>query len=166
MAAPGSSGKPAGCLLCHSTKVWKDTAKFDHSKTDFPLLGSHRAIACAECHKPPNMELTMAHVDFTHAPVACAECHENPHADQFGARAGDCAACHNSNKWRPSLFDHEKTAFSLKGGHQDVACSACHILKKPVEGNLVLFYKPAPTSCAVCHGSKFQPQKNGEDADR
>jgi hypothetical protein len=166
MSAPGQGGKPVGCLLCHSTKVWKETAKFDHSKTDFPLLGSHRAIACAECHKPPNMELTMAHVDFTHAPVACSECHENPHADQFGARAGDCAACHNNNKWRPSLFDHEKTAFSLKGGHQEVACSSCHTLKKPVEGNLVLFYKPAPTSCDVCQGSKLQPQKKGEDVDR
>jgi hypothetical protein len=127
------------------------------------LIGSHRAVTCAECHKPPVMELTMVHVDFTRAPVACSECHENPHADQFGARANDCGTCHNSNKWRPALFDHEKTAFSLKGGHQDVACSDCHKLKKPVEGNLVLFYKPTPTACEACHGAKFQPRQGGKE---
>jgi hypothetical protein len=153
MAGLDAKGKPLGCEACHSTKEWKDLTKFDHARTKFPLEGSHRATACADCHKPPNMELTMLHVQFTAAPVTCGECHENPHSDQFGARGNDCASCHNSNKWKPSLFDHEKTAFSLKGGHQDVACSACHTLKKPVDGNLVLFYKPCPTACAACHGT-------------
>jgi formate-dependent nitrite reductase cytochrome c552 subunit len=153
MAATGPGGQPLGCLSCHSTKSWKDLEKFDHSRTDFPLAGSHRAVDCIECHKSPNMELTMAHVDFTHAPTSCSECHENPHADQFGARMSDCSSCHNNYKWRPSLFDHEKTKFSLKGGHQDVACSKCHTLEKPVDGKLVLFYKPTPTACSACHGS-------------
>ena len=151
MSRRDSAGKPSGCLACHSTREWADLTKFDHAGTDFPLIGSHRAVACADCHKPPNMELTLLHVQFKSAPTACRDCHENPHADQFGAKAGDCAACHNSNKWRPSLFDHNKTAFSLKGGHQDVACSACHTLKKPVDGNLVLFYKPTPKACEACH---------------
>jgi hypothetical protein len=153
MTAAGPGGQPLGCLSCHSTKDWKDLQKFDHSRTDFPLVGSHRAVDCIECHKPPNMELTIAHVDFVHAPTNCSECHENPHADQFGARMSDCSSCHNNYKWRPSLFDHEKTKFSLKGGHQDVACSKCHILEKPVDGKLVLFYKPTPTACSACHGS-------------
>jgi len=153
MTAPGASGKTLGCEACHSTREWSDLAKFDHAQTDFPLIGSHRAVACADCHKPPNMELTMRHVKFITAPTACSQCHENPHADQFGARAHDCTGCHDSNKWKPSLFDHEKTAFSLKGGHQEVACSACHTLRKPVDGNTVLFYKPTPTACEACHGS-------------
>jgi hypothetical protein len=160
MAVVDAKGKPLGCLACHSTNEWKDLTKFDHAKTDFPLIGSHRAVTCVNCHKPPNMELTMLHVDFVNAPKACDQCHENPHADQFGARANDCAACHNSNKWKPSLFDHEKTAFSLNGGHRDVACSACHTLKKPVNGNLVLFYKPTPTACDACHGSSIPKAGN------
>ncbi len=155
MAVVDATGKPLGCPACHSTMEWNDLAKFDHAQTGFPLLGSHRAVPCADCHKPPNMELTMLHVNFTKAPKACSECHENPHADQFGARTNDCAACHNNNKWRPSLFDHEKTKFPLKGGHQDVACSACHTLKKPVDGKLVLFYKPTPTGCDACHGTNI-----------
>ena len=130
MAARDKSGKAIGCVACHSTKEWKDLSKFDHSQTSFPLVGTHRAVACADCHKPPNMELNMMHVQFASAPKTCAECHENPHSTQFGERANDCASCHNSNKWRPSLFDHDKTRFPLKGGHEDVACSACHSLKK------------------------------------
>lgn len=160
MALAGADGKPVGCLACHSTKEWKDLTKFDHTQTDFPLIGSHRAVTCVECHKPPNMEMTMLHVNFTSAPKGCDQCHENPHADQFGTKGSDCAACHNSNKWRPSLFDHEKTAFSLKGGHQDVACSACHTLKKPVDGTLVLFYKPTPTKCEACHGTAIPKQSD------
>ena len=152
MASLGKTGRPLGCEACHSTHDWKDTAAFDHGKTNFPLLGSHRATACIECHKPPNMELTLRHVDFAKTPVNCSDCHENPHADQFGARVNGCADCHNTTQWRPSLFDHEKTRFSLKGGHEDVACSACHTLKKQVGGNLVLFYKPTPTACEACHG--------------
>jgi len=155
MAVPNAQGKPLGCEACHSTKEWKDLTKFDHERTNFPLVGSHRAGACIDCHKPTNMELTMKNVDFTKAPMKCSDCHENPHADQFGAQALDCAACHNSNKWKPSLFDHEKTQFPLKGGHENVACSACHTLKKEVEGKPVLFYKPTPRACEACHGTNI-----------
>ena len=142
-----------GCQACHSTKEWKDLTKFDHAHTPFPLIGSHRAVACADCHKPPNLELNMRHVDFAKAPVKCGECHDNPHADQFGARGRECESCHTSNKWKPSLFDHEKAGFPLQGGHEHVACTACHTLKKPVNGTEVLFYKPTPKACEDCHGA-------------
>ena len=61
--------------------------------------------------------------------------------------------CHNTNKWKPSLFDHETTGFSLKGGHENVACGACHQLKKDVNGEQVLFYKPTPKACEACHSN-------------
>ena len=152
MAVHNAAGRALGCEACHSTREWKDLSKFDHDATRFPLIGSHRAVACAECHKPPNLELTMRHADFTKTPTKCAECHENPHADQFGSRAQQCESCHNGNKWRPSLFDHEKTGFPLKGGHKNVMCSACHTLKKQVNGLETLFYKPTPKNCEACHG--------------
>jgi len=164
MTTLNSSGKPVGCEACHSTKAWADVSKFDHANTRFALVGSHRAVACADCHKPPNMEMTLLHVNFASAPTACAECHQNPHADQFGSQAGDCASCHNINKWKPSLFDHERTEFSLKGGHQDVACSACHTLKRSVDGSLVLFYKPTPKACSECHGNAVPAIKQTHSA--
>jgi len=155
MAKAGPGGKAEGCESCHSTKAWDDLARFDHAQTKFPLLGAHRAVTCAECHKPPNMELKLVHVTFKSAPSACSECHENPHSDQFGARANDCASCHNSTKWKPSLFDHDKTIFPLKGGHENVACAKCHTVKKPVNDVMVLFYKPTPSACSACHGSEI-----------
>ncbi len=155
MAALDKTGKPFGCVACHTTKEWDDVAKFDHAQTRFPLVGSHRAVACSDCHKPPNLELNLRHVRFSSAPSTCSGCHENPHADQFGARGSDCTSCHNNNKWKPSLFDHEKTGFTLKGGHEDVACSSCHTTKKIVDGTEVLYYKPTPSACADCHGTKI-----------
>jgi NAD-dependent SIR2 family protein deacetylase len=55
-------------------------------------------------------------------------------------------------KWKPSLFDHEKTAFSLKGAHERVKCAACHKVIREVDGKQVLFYLPTPKECAACHG--------------
>jgi hypothetical protein len=153
MTSREAAGKSLGCEACHSTKDWKDLSKFDHGQTHFPLVGSHRAVACSDCHKPPNMELTLVHVQFRNAPTYCRECHENPHGEQFVARMNDCAGCHNSSKWRPSLFDHNKTIFPLKGGHEEVACSACHTLRKPVNGTDILLYRPTPTACVDCHGA-------------
>jgi hypothetical protein len=155
------NGKPLGCEACHTTREWAELSKFDHARTRFPLEGAHRAVACAECHKPPQMELNLLHVQFASAPTVCSECHENPHADQFGARGSDCAGCHTSNKWKPSLFDHEKSKFSLNGGHQNVACSACHTFKKAVEGRDVLFYKPTPITCEACHASNIPKNDPG-----
>lgn len=164
MTVTGASGKPLGCQACHSTEQWSDLSRFDHGTTRFALLGSHRAVACIDCHKPPAMETSLLHVQFSAAPGKCVECHENPHADQFGSRKNDCASCHNSDKWRPSLFDHEKTAFALKGAHQNVACSACHQNRRMAAGTLVLFYKPTPTACEACHGGTIPPEKTGRTA--
>lgn len=166
MAAIGASGKPAGCEACHSTNGWSDLSRFDHASTHFALLGAHRAVACIDCHKPPAMETTLLHVQFSAASSLCVECHENPHADQFGVRKNNCATCHNTEKWRPSLFDHEKTAFSLRGGHQNVACSACHVNKRMVGGTLVLFYKPTPTACEACHGGTIPPTTSSDSGGR
>ncbi len=163
MSRVDAKGNPLGCLACHSTKDWHDLTKFDHDQTDFALLESHRAVACVDCHRPPQMERTLLHVNFTQAPKLCNQCHENPHGDQFGAKANDCASCHNINKWKPSLFDHEKTQFSLKGGHQNVACSSCHSNKRDVAGVAILFYKPTPKACEACHGTTVpqSPAKTG-----
>ncbi len=150
-----SDGSEVGCEACHTTKVWTDIVGFDHAGTSFLLTGAHRAVPCVNCHKPPNLELTMKNVMFKSAPTRCEGCHEDPHANQF-ARDGvnpGCADCHNTNKWKPSLFDHEtKTDFPLKGGHLDVRCDACHKTTRQVGERTVLFYKPTPHACAACHG--------------
>jgi hypothetical protein len=148
-------GLAAGCEACHTTKSWKELSGFDHSKTKFPLLGAHRATACIDCHKPPNLETRLMNVDFNAAPTLCEDCHEDAHGKQFAR--GDmtrCAECHNSMKWKPSLFDHEKrTAFPLRGAHQNVRCVECHKLTRIIGAKTVLFYTPTPKDCAACHGA-------------
>ena len=159
MQSRGPGGRPAGCEACHSTKAWSDLARFDHSNTRFALLGTHRAVACADCHKPPNMETSLKNVSFKAAPHDCEGCHEDPHAAQFAknGKTPGCVDCHNPAKWRPSLFDHETQAeFSLRGAHQNVACNQCHQTRREVEGKPVLFYRPTPKACAACHGPDEQ----------
>jgi hypothetical protein len=156
-----ADGSPSGCEACHSTKSWKELTGFDHSKTKFPLLGAHRATACIDCHKPPNLETKLINVDFKTAPEKCEDCHQDVHGKQFAK--GDvtrCAECHNSMKWKPSLFDHDKsTDFPLRGAHQNVKCAGCHKLTKIVDTKAVLFYRPTPKECAACHGANIPTQE-------
>jgi hypothetical protein len=158
MLRAGLDGKAAGCEACHTTKSWKELSRFDHSKTDFPLVGAHRATACADCHKPPNLETKLTNVDFKTAPTKCEECHEDIHGKQFAQNGiTSCVGCHNSTKWKPALFDHDKrTSFPLAGAHQRTRCAQCHALTKMVEGKKVLFYKPTPKDCAACHGPEIK----------
>jgi len=158
----GANGQPAGCEACHTTKSWRELDRFNHDDTTFPLEGSHRAVACIDCHKPPNLETKLVNADFKQAPTKCEECHEDVHGKQF-AKADQitpCADCHNASKWKPSLFDHDKrAAFPLEGEHRNVACSGCHKQLRPVDGKQVLFYKPEPKECAGCHGPEIKPLK-------
>jgi hypothetical protein len=149
-----ADGTPISCEACHGTKSWKELSRFDHSTTTFPLVGAHRATACADCHKPPNQETRLTKVDFKAAPAKCEECHEDIHGQQFAKnQVTTCADCHNSMKWKPSLFDHDKrTSFPLQGEHRNVSCAGCHKLTRAVAGKTVLFYKPTPKECSACHG--------------
>jgi hypothetical protein len=161
MRQPDKQGKPLGCQLCHSTKSWKDLSGFDHDKTSFPLLGTHRATGCIDCHKPPRLQTRLIDVDFKAAPTKCEDCHEDPHGKQFTKNgATPCEDCHNSARWKPSLFDHDKrTSFSLQGAHMNVVCEGCHKLIKTVDGKKVLFYKPTPKECSDCHGADIKKPK-------
>jgi hypothetical protein len=160
LQARGTRG-PAGCEACHSTKSWKELSRFDHSRTSFPLLGTHRATACIDCHKPSNLSTKLIDADFKTAPTTCEGCHQDVHGRQFAKGPNTpCADCHNSGKWKPSLFDHDtRTAFSLQGAHRNVRCDACHKLTRVVDDRTVLFYRPTPKDCAACHGSNIPVAK-------
>ncbi|HEY6939073.1 MAG TPA: cytochrome c3 family protein [Terriglobales bacterium] len=164
MLRVGVGGK-TGCEVCHSMETWSDLRRFDHASTKFPLLGAHRAVACMDCHKPPNLETKLRNVDFRAAPMKCEDCHQDIHGGQF-ARAGQptaCASCHDSGLWKPALFDHEtRTAFPLKGAHRNVRCEGCHKSVRLVAGKQVLFYKPTPTACVDCHGPTGRPAARSE----
>jgi hypothetical protein len=158
-----AQGVPAGCEACHSMKSWKDVSRFDHSTTRYPLTGTHRGVACIGCHKPPALEVNLRNVEFKQAPKQCADCHAEVHGGQFAdlKNLTNCENCHNTMKWRPSTFDHEKrTDFPLKGAHQNVRCFLCHVTVRQVEAKSVVFYKPTPKRCADCHGANVPPERS------
>ena len=102
--------------------------------------------------------------NFKAAPVKCEACHSDVHAMQF-SKAGvtDCASCHDSTKWNPSTFDHDKqTTFALQGAHRDVRCEACHKSTRMVNAKAVLFYRPTPRAArrATYATSKTRVSRN------
>lgn len=157
MARKRADGTPFGCEACHTSKSWADINGFDHSKTKFPLLGAHRTVACAECHKPT----ASAASRFTGTPHACEACHADVHDSQFVTRDAKthCGDCHNSQRWVPSTFDHDtRTHFPLTGGHANLKCDRCHTQSHIVAGKTVVLYKNTPSKCSDCHGNdpKYQ----------
>ncbi len=121
------------CADCHTEKNWKETGKFDHDKTRFPLRGRHAPpLKCESCHKS---------AVFRDAPTACVACHrkDDEHKGALGEKCGDC---HTDRNWKETMFDHGKTRFPLLGLHVRVKCADCH--RDPD-------YKRTPTDCQSCH---------------
>ncbi len=145
--------QPAPCETCHSVNAWVPVKGFDHTRTRFTLLGSHRVVDCVSCH-PPLGAGQGQHVRFRGAPMECSGCHEDIHAGQFAGRpgAGECSSCHTAAQWKPATgFDHGTSAFPLDGAHQNVRCVLCHSKTTPVNGRETLVFRSAPTECKSCH---------------
>jgi hypothetical protein len=163
MAKKRADGTPLGCEACHNVRSWADVNGFDHSKTKFPLLGAHRTVPCGDCHKVPPGEKK---IQFKGTSQICADCHEDAHDGQF-AKSGKtpCEDCHNSQRWIPSIFDHDaRTHFPLKGGHANVPCDKCHIQVLLVDNKQVTYkdkpvvaFKQVLKKCTDCHGPDVKP---------
>ena len=73
-----------------------------------------------------------------------------------------CENCHSATAWRPIKanpeFDHDKTKYPLRGMHEKVECTQCHV--KPVFTNVGkncqdchtdVHQRKMGTNCAQCH---------------
>jgi hypothetical protein len=145
---PHKSDLTTRCDSCHNTTSWTQHVQFesfDHSKTRYPLLGKHQAVACSGCHTKSDFKAPIAF-------ATCVDCHHpDPHKGQFAARAskGECAECHSVNGWTPSSFgvgEHATSAYPLLGKHAGVACAKCHA---PAGINTI--YKTKFAQCTDCH---------------
>jgi len=123
------------CLDCHDG-VDSLVSGFNHNDFSFKLTGEHRGASCMQCH---NGARNLG--DFQSIPQACYACHrlDDAHDGQLGT---DCAACHETDGWKPANFDHNLSNFKLEGKHVDVACNDCH-------KNGVL--AGTPSDCYSCH---------------
>ena len=135
---PDHTNLPSTCEDCHSAISWTP-ASFDHNQTAFPLLGAHRNVDCEDCHAD----------GYTGTPVDCFSCHEtdfngasDPSHDGFPTT---CEDCHRETSWEPASFDHNQTAFPLRGAHRNTDCADCH-----ADG-----YAGTPVDCFSCHESDY-----------
>ena len=132
------------CTTCHTMIGWK-LSTFDHSKTNFQLVGAHRTVDCISCHGGNKYVAT---------PSACFSCHQSDFtaapahvSSQF---SHDCLTCHSMDSWTSAAFDHNRTNFPLKGGHQNVLCASCHKSGQ---------FQAIPTDCFSCHQADYNVTK-------
>lgn len=134
------------CKSCHSVKSFHliNESAFDHSKTNFPLIGEHKKVKCNDCHKGGDA----IKPKFS----KCIDCHQDYHKGQFIAnnQQKDCSECHDVYGFSPSKFrieDHKKLSFPLTGSHLAVPCQNCHR-----KGNEWQF-KFTKIDCIACHNN-------------
>jgi hypothetical protein len=139
------------CTACHSNDAWA-SVDFDHSKTDWPLTGSHTEVACKACHfNEKETKKSIPEQKFSNLGTDCITCHENVHGDTFAVDGvTDCIECHVTNTWFPQSFNHDLTNFPLEGQHAKIACSACHEVTN-ASGETTVVYKIQKFRCIDCH---------------
>jgi hypothetical protein len=125
----------AQCQSCHSETGWR-AMRFNHDATRFPLTGAHTRASCDACH---------AKGVFKGTPTGCVACHkkDDRHQGQLGP---ECGACHNTQAWRATGFDHAKTGFPLEGKHAGAKCQECH--REPADKVHI------SKECVACHADK------------
>jgi len=128
------------CATCHTDHEGRSADilglnedEFDHTLTDFELLGHHTDAVCADCHVPEEK-----HRD---ASGECSVCHleDKPH-EQDPAEL--CSDCHNESDWIDVHFDHDSTDYPLIGKHAETACTDCHEIE---------IFQDGPDTCFGCH---------------
>ncbi len=130
----GVEGK--SCDRCHSDEEWANARGFDHSLTNFPLLGMHSLTACSSCHEDHK---------FAEAELECEACHEkdNVHGDSMETA---CSTCHDPVTWSSTRFNHDDdTDFPLEGVHSEIQCESCHASSYNSDD--------LPDTCFGCHRS-------------
>ena len=139
------------CETCHTTTAWQP-ATFDHSKTAFPLTGSHTVPPrmCTDCHVNNNYNITV---------TTCVSCHQTDYnnATTPVLHTGfptTCEQCHDTVQWTDGKFDHSTTGFTLTGLHTvpPRQCTDCHNGSAP--------YSLTSGACATCHMTDYNGTTN------
>jgi hypothetical protein len=122
--------EPQPCSSCHNFDGFKKK-QFDHSKTRFPLVGKHKAVACNDCHSSGQ---------YKGLDTSCNSCHADYHDGQLSK---ECETCHAPTGFKDVEFDHNRQArFRIDGKHKENTCNQCHWGGK---------YKFEEVRCATCH---------------
>jgi hypothetical protein len=173
------------CAQCHSTRSFIDRADDvrSHRFTQFPLLGAHATVDCADCHGVAGSRFA----GFTNTPTECVACHRAdfeattspPHVE--AGFPTDCLECHADQTWGGSVFDHALTGFPLTGMHRTLACVDCHTdyVFQAMSADCIACHQEDyvgttdpphqdsgfPPTCAACHSTDaWRPAEFNHDA--
>ena len=140
--SPHGNNFKMDCGLCHRSVDWKVNPlkiKFNHSTTEFDLIGQHQAVDCRSCHET---------LIFSGAQQECISCHTDLHQGTVGK---DCAKCHAPKSWMVQDINglHQQGRFPLLGMHQTADCVQCH--SRYVD----LYFEPLNTECYACHSDDY-----------
>ncbi len=134
------------CETCHTTTAWSSVS-FEHSKTEFELIGKHADVSCSKCHFKDE-KLPHQFVSLTQN---CESCHTDNHNGQFEEKyKNNCSDCHSPIEWAIETFDHSTTRFTIDGAHENVNCNECH-KEIEIDVNKFVQYKFEDVSCKSCH---------------
>jgi len=142
-AQKGASQEKAAAAV-KPAQAGQDWTVESHDRTNFPLTGKHRTLACRECH---------INLVFEGTPTDCEVCHwQRRQDDRYALRLGTrCSDCHTPQSWKkvdPALWSHEINAgFRLEGIHRTLDCEECH-------GSAG--FVSQPTDCYACHEADYR----------
>lgn len=138
------------CTDCHSENSWsqlKNTHRFNHNLTKYPLLGQHRTVSCNECHTSGDFSIALPFAN-------CTDCHTDYHEGEIAditSGLKDCDACHTLDQpftWSNYDWeDHNASEFPLEGAHLATPCFACH--KESEEARWDFEFEAH--NCVSCH---------------
>lgn len=151
------------CEQCHSVDRFEPStfSLLSHSKSSFPLNGSHEAVPCDSCHKQSLEFSATPTAQYRWTELTCTTCHADPHKGRFNELtrrveakgiATGCGVCHSARTWNDlSRFDHFETAFPLTGAHEMVKCTGCHKPAIVRDGLMHVDFKLTRKECEGCH---------------
>lgn len=128
---------PARCIECHQLdRIGLFTSKGAAIPGKPGKAAFHAKLAqndCLACHGDHAgvLKYRRAGGRFAHGLLddatrrQCASCHSRPPDSLHEQVVGECSSCHNSQRWTPASFDHDKY-FRLDGDH-NVRCATCHV---------------------------------------
>ena len=131
--APLRGSQPARCVSCHEpADIGLRTTRGAPIATRGIKTSFHQKLIeqdCMACHS----EHEGTHNGgrrFSHALLQadfrprCASCHAKPADSLHRGIADNCLQCHNTDRWKPADFDHDKY-FVLDRDHK-TECVTCH----------------------------------------
>ncbi len=153
------------CASCHDFEAFRPATKFDHNRSKFKLKGEHLTVDCILCHEIQEKSGIEFQVFTGLNFSACISCHDDPHKEL----PGSCNQCHTEDSFSKFIglnrFNHNLTAFELRGSHSSVACFECHDEGLRVEQIFQDKKGISEQACVNCHDDVHKG-KFGQDCVR